>query len=427
MSAVDVIARMCVAAAARRWPDDLSQTMYAEWCAELEALRADTAVGSFARSRRAVAFGTSLLLSPAVEAVDAAPRTRRDHRAGPVRALTALSAVAGVTVLAAALSNVVHDAGHAVGQAVSPAVRTWTGITMLVAAAGTMWMVGALAARRGRLRLTARPATAAIGGTVAVGVAMYAFLLAGNRVAVMPFMGWVDLAPGIGAWMVLTAAAAGVAARVAASGRRRLGALTGAAGAVAALEAAAIGGSLHAAGELGVGLRSAPAWFPLALLPGDTVSFGRFFADGTASFGVLRRSGPAFHASDILLGNASAMVVPLVLCSAFLIAYAVHSAGRSAGTAPAADRSSPRWTGARTVAAGLGLAAVATWTYLAVHSFDPTAVPGRIEDNSVVFGFGFAAHPAGRAALTIVLGVLAARFAVTPDAAGAPPTPDGHR
>jgi hypothetical protein len=398
---VDRLARACVAAAARRWPAELAGTMRREWDAELDALRTDAVLGSLTRARRALLFAVSLLVSPAVEPAGTAPRTWRDRAAGPVRALTGLSAVAGITLLAAALFNVVHDANHGLAQLVPPAARTLANVGLLAAAALAMWLVAGVAAERSRSWLPNRPATAAVGCTAVVGLAMYAFLLAGNRVAVMPFMGWVDLAPGVAAWVVLTAVAAGVAARVAASGRRRLSLATGAAGALAALEATAICGSLHAAKALGVGFGSAPAWFPLALLPGGTVSFGGLFADGTASFG-------AFHASKILLGNVSAMVGPLLLCSVFLAGYTTHRA-----TAPTPHRAST----AGTVTAGLGLAAATTWGYLAAHNSPPTAVLARLADNSAVFGFGFASHLAGRIGLAIVLGVVISRLtAATPQA-----------
>jgi hypothetical protein len=424
--------RACVTAAARRWPDDLAQTMCREWHAELDALRADTALGSLTRSRRALAFAASLALSRTVEAADAEPRTRRDHvaRLGP--ALAALSVVVGVPVLAAALFNVVHDANHGLAALVTPAARTMADVGLVVAATGAMWSVGAAAAAGGRFRLIGRPATAgvtctvAVAGTIAVGLAMYGFLLAGNRVAVMPFMGWIDLAPGVAAWAVLTAVAIGLAARAAAAGHRRIGWLAGAVGTLVALDATAVCGSLHAARTLDVGVGSAPAWFPLALLPGGAVHFGRFFADGAASFGGLRQSGPAFHASDILLGNASAMMGPLLLCSAFLLAYATHGAGRLAGTAPAAARPPRRSGVVRMAAAGVVVAAaVATWAYVVAHTFDPIATLARIEDNSAVFGFGFAAHPAGRIALALLIGVFATRFAVTARAAAEPSTHDG--
>jgi hypothetical protein len=433
---LDRFARACVAAAASRWPADLSEVMAREWRAELDALRVDTALGSLTRHRRAVAFAVCLLVFPAVEAAGAAPRTWRDRAAGPGRVLTALSAVAGVTLLAGALFVVVHDANHGLARLVSPAVRTLADIGLLAAAAGAMWLIGAAAAR---LPLTKRPVAAAVVCAVPVGLAMYAFLLSGNRVAVMPFMGWVDLAPGVAAWVLLTAASVGAAARFVASGRRRLGTVTGVVGALVALDATAVCGSLHAARALDVAPGSAPAWFPLALLPGGAVRFGRFFADGTASFGGMRQSGPAFHASDILLGNLSAMVGPLLLCSAFLVAYATRGAGglalaahvpgggrvggRGAGAAPRGRRAA---RATATCAAGLAAVAVAAWASLAVHGSDPASVLARIEDNSAVFGFGFAFHLAGRVALILVIGVLVAWIAGAARAPGGSRTPDGN-
>lgn len=527
---VDRLARVCVGIAARRWPDALRGDLTREWHAELDALRDDPALGAGDRARQAIAFATSLACRPAVEADGDASRTWHDRAfdvGGPVMALLSL---AGVTLLAAALVDVVHDVHHGLGGqmaaitaglagigldgSLAPTAAGLADIGLLTVAAGAMAWLGIVAARRRRV---ARPALA----IAALGLTTYAFLLAGNRVAIMPFMGWIDIAPAVAAWITLTSLSVTVAARCAAAGHHRRARWTRVSGAVIALDAAAVCGSAHAASVLGVGFGSAPAWLPLALLPGGTTRFGRFYPHGAPSFGGLSLSGHAFHGSDILLGNVSTMVSPLLLCSAFAVAYSARStaARRSAARGLARDRA-VAGTAARfallvtsvvgalamPMSATLGTAAPGAATYvltavwwivaatsalaartvplaraatvavllvplaasmlatsagvtavidapfavvaLAVARWDRTAratrqvglwlllsaaaagisasVSGavrqsgvvnvalaRIEDNSAVFGFGFSAHIAGWIALAVMIGILAARCAMT--------------
>jgi hypothetical protein len=413
------LAQACVTVTARRWPEELSEGLAREWRAELRALGEDAAPGSFLRSWRAISFATSLLVSPAVEPAGAPQRTWRQHANRSGRALTAMALAACVPLLAAAVFNAVHVSNHALGPLTSPLTRMIANSGLLVAAAAAMWLFGGIVAERGRIPWSGRPAAVAFGCTVPVGLAMFAFLLAGNRVAVMPFMGWLDLAPGIAAWIVLTSATIRLALRSVTPGRHWPALVIGAVGTFVALDGAAIAASFHAASTLGVGAGWAPAWFPLALMPGGTTSFGPFFGDGTAAFGHLRQAGPPFHASDILLGNVAATMGPLLLCSVFLIAYAT----RGTAAAQAEQTRARHRYGSRVVAvfaAGVILAAGAIGAYPAVHGFDPSAVLARIEDNSAVFGFGFASHLPGRVALVVLFGLALARLT---DAAFGAPTP----
>ena len=80
--------------------------------------------------------------------------------------------VVALTLLAAALFNAAHLAQGRFGAA--------AGVVALAAAAAVMVAV----AGRSTIR-----------GVVLLGAAGYAFLLAGNQVAVMPFMGWIDIGP----------------------------------------------------------------------------------------------------------------------------------------------------------------------------------------------------------------------------------------
>jgi hypothetical protein len=282
------------------------------------------------------------------------------------------------------------------------------GAALLVVALGLVSFVGAVAAR---IWPTCRPRVAALAGPAAVALALYAFLLAGNQVAVMPFMGWPDLAPAVVGWAALMAVAVRVAIRVRRAGRPMWTAVTGATGVLVAVDGATVLGSLHAAAVLGIGAGSAPAWFPLALMPGGTVRFGPVVAGPPL--------GPpvsSLHGSDVLLGNASAMVGPLLLCSALLMAYTLRAvatvrAGVVAagvaepGTPPVVVTSGWSQVGPRVAASVAVVAAVAVGAALSAVTPDPGAVFARIADNSAVFGFGFATTPFGRAVLILIIGV----------------------
>jgi hypothetical protein len=358
MSGLHRLARAGLTATARRWPQDLSETMRYEWSAELDAIRDDPGAGRTLRAYRMIAFAGSIALSPPVEEVGAEPATWRDRVAPPASAI-------GLTLLAAAMFNVAHLSSFVV----------------LALAAVVMAVLGTRF-RGGAVRMTAL-----------LGVAMFGFLMAGNEVAVMPFMGWADVVPAVAAWTLLTAGAAALAMR----GHWILGAFTG----LIALEAATIAGSLHAADQLKLGLGSAPAWFPLALAPGGAAHFGDFHADGAAAFGTLQGSGPAYYASQILLGNASAMIGPMLLCSAFVMALALHRSPR-----PAAP-------GRQVLRVPLGVAGAVGGLIgceLIRRSTDTGSTLHQIVDNSTVFGFGFLADTPGRIAVALLGGFLVARL-----------------
>jgi hypothetical protein len=358
---VDALARAGIAAAARRWPADLADALRAEWEAELAAIRVQER--GLRRVHLTLAFAGSLAVSPAED--------------GPPR-LTGCVVAAGVTLLAGALFNAVHAIGE-------PALLLPAGLAM------------AVLGRWARLSPTST--------VLLLGAALFAFLFIGNDVAVMPFMGIADVAPAVATWTVLMVVAV------------RLPGILKAAGGLIALDLAVGAGSWHAADVLGVGPAWAPAWFPLALLPGGTVRFGPFHADGTASFGGLQASGPAFHASDILLANAAAMAGPMLLCSIFVLAL------RPAGVAPARPLRSPFamarlfhslsalalshrvLVGVFGALAGLALAEVLRRSAPAADT-----ILHRLLDNSAVFGFGFVAHPIGRAAVALLIALLTLRM-----------------
>jgi hypothetical protein len=367
MRATDRLAHALVTTAARRWPADLRDELILEWHAEL------------AHAPHKLAFAASLALSPAVEEADEEPITWAQRSAD-------WAAPAVLTLLAAALFNVAHLAQGRFGAV--------AGGLALAAAAAVMAVIGC---RATVLRV------------VLLGAAGYAFLLAGNQVAVMPFMGWIDIGPAVLAWTILTAATVRLSTRLRSAGRTVLAGVTAVVGALVALDVAVAAGSLHAAAVLGVSVASAPGWFPLALLPGGVADFGAYFADGTAAFGSLQQAGPAFHASDVLLGNASAMIGPLTLCSVAVVAGLVR---RGAPRLPAAVRSRDA---AGKVALGVvaGLGGLAVGEVLRRSGGSAEFTLHRLVDNSAVFGFGFLAHPAGRMAVALLIGLLVAHLGST--------------
>jgi hypothetical protein len=341
MTLIDKVAGRLLEQAARRWPGDMAR----EWRAELAMMRDEPAI-------RRLRFAVSLAVSP----VDAVPRAEAWARS--------LAGAAGVTLLAGMLVNAVHVVQHRAGGGAAAGV--WVAAGLLV------WRL----ARRSRASVLAR--------TAAIGVALFGFLLAGNRVAVMPYMGWRDVVPAVLVWSLLTGFFAY------AVGRARSVALAVLGGFIT-VDLAAIAGSARAASGLGVGPASAPAWFPLALLPGGTVTFG-----------------PP-HASELLLANASAMIGPMVLCSVFVLTRALGPdvpEEVSARTLAGVD--------ARTVW-GVAAAIAALAAGEVFRRMPPGAFPAtwhRLLDNSAVFGFGFLAGTPGRVVTAVVAGLIATHLGV---------------
>ena len=296
------LARAGLERAARRWPGDLSAVLRDEWAAELAALRG--------HPWKMLTFAGSLMVSPAVDEPSWGERA--------IGAGRAASTAAGVTLLGAAVFNGVHVSGNP---------------GLLIAAAAVMAAVGT------RVRLP---------GTALIGLALFAFLMAGNEVAVMPFMGVLDIAPAVIVWTL------GTAQTLRASRGRPLIAV---AGTLATLELATVAGSWHGAAVLG----SAPVWLPLG-------------------------------GEGLLLANASAMAGPMLLCSAFVLTSAQRRPSPAAAKPPA-----------RIVAgsgAALGSLAFCEW----MSRSGPA--PHHLLDNSFAFGFGFAAHPAGSAAVALLIALL---------------------
>ncbi|MBU2669418.1 hypothetical protein KOI35_38490 [Actinoplanes bogorensis] len=345
---MDRLARALVTAAARRWPADLADIMRAEWLAELAAIPG--------RGGK-LAFAASLAVSPAVDEPSWSSRVAILGRDAVV--------AGGVTLVAATATNIARGSA-----ALAP--------VLLIVAALALGVAGR------RIRAS----------VLLLAGAVFAFLLAGNPVPVMPFMGAADIAPAVLTW----AAGMLLVRKCARSLRGAIG------GGLVTLGLATIAGSVHAAAVLGVPAWSAPAWFPLALLPGGTVSFGpRFSSVG----------GPAFHASDILLANAAVMAGPLLLCTAFLLAGAIR-VERPAEAVQPRHTAGRGWLGSDAGQIAVGVAAAIAALAVAPRlptGGDPDTTLQRLLDNSTAFGFGFVEHPVGLGLVALLAALLAMRAA----------------
>lgn len=366
MSLTMRLAHALLRAAARRWPPDISSDLLREWQAELSVLRSSRS--------HILRYAGSLAVAPTADGPSWATR------------FATVATAAGATLLAAALSNAVHA----------------TTAILVVPAAFLM----ALAARRARMSPHA--------AVLLLTPPLFAFLFIGNAVAVMPFMGFQDVAPATATWAL---------AMLATIRLRRTPALL--LGSTLSLIAATAAGSLNAAHSLGVSIWSAPLWFPLSLLPAN-----------------------AAHtpASALLAGNAAVMTTPLLLCTVFVLALAIprriatsRAIPRRATTSPAIrgrittsrairgrTTTSPAIRGRSVVVLALGepgsprrqamLGATAALTAVAVceatllAAADTTALANRVLDHSAVFGFGFATHPAGQAVTALLAAALTLRL-----------------
>ncbi|AGL14926.1 hypothetical protein [Actinoplanes sp. N902-109] len=302
-----MIAERLIMLAARRWPADLAADLEREWLAELSVLRG--------KPLRRLSFAASLAASPAIDGPTWEDRAR------------SLATPVVLTLIAAALFNGVRLAQQHGGQMVAA-------VAFALALAAMGW-----AGRR-----------TTPGGVVMLGACVWAFLLAGNPVAVMPFMGWRDIGPALATWTVVMALVA-----------RSRSALAAVAGTLVALDLAVVAGSVHGALSLGVPFWAAPLWLPQTFLPS------------------------AGH--PVLIGNAAAIVGVLLFVSAYVLSGALR---RKTARPPQPGR----------LPAGLA-AAVASVAVGEVLRRSPRAI-------DAVFGFGFLSHPAGLAATALVIALAAA-------------------
>jgi hypothetical protein len=146
-------------------------------------------------------------------------------------------------------------------------------------------------------------------------------------------------------------------------------------------------------------------------------SDGAASSGGAAGFGSLRASGPAFHASGVLLGNASAMIGPLVLCTVYLLARTLLA--RTLDTRTLLVQTLHLHTAVARVArtrfdlriplgAGGAVLALAAGDLIRRSNGTVDATLHRMLDNSTVFGFGFLAGMPGRIAVALLAGLLIA-------------------
>jgi hypothetical protein len=458
---VRAVADRCVRSAARRWPAQLRDDLLRQWLAELDAIIADPAQSQVARWCSAIAFAVSLAVSPAVEEAGAPARTWQDRWEALARLCAGAASLAGITLVAAGLATAVRalPAGRSV-PAILVVVALLVAAVVVMAVMGahtTMARDGADAAGRSDPGWWSRwsrrrPVTL----PVPIGAALFGFLLAGNPIAVMPFMGARDVGPAVAIWIALTALTLLGVRWLRGHDFGRLATMAAIGGSLVTLDLATMAGSLHAASSLGLSAGSGPAWFPLALLPGGTAEFGGVI--DAVTVGGNRFAGLDVPASALLLGNASAMVGPMLLCTAFVMASALRApvpvnTGRRVAPVPAgplvmpAGRVSVRLAAARrmvirsslpprtdaespsgplqsgspashiqlalrivVVASAMPVTVLIARAAIGRLSITSTDAIDRITANSYAFGFGFAAHPAGQVGLAILVAVVTARW-----------------
>jgi hypothetical protein len=348
MSILSGFTGACVRLAVERWPAEMRDDLAREWLAELAELAHDREIGSVARAWRQLTYAASLACSPAVEPENAAPRVWREELPSFGRAGQQLLLVGGLAVVASWVTALWPDMAASVLSAVrgdnaghAPFVgRTgfdWAGNAVSVfslALVVVLWcwfgrMLGGWApkgwARHTRLAVAGSTvATALVVGAVAFGFFgkdKHFFSLPTGRIVSMS----VDVVPAVVVWTVLAGLVAVLTGSFLYSGRTRLGWVTGVAGMLFALEVTAVVAGLSSATAVGLDLATAPAWFPMTLL--DESHSGIAF--GVISF----RGGQDLAASEAVTGVINLLVRPLLLCSAFLLAYAIR-VSRAAATVP---------------------------------------------------------------------------------------------
>ena len=328
---IDRVTDAWVNSAARRWPDDLSHTMRREWHAELAALRADRAVGAVVRTWRAITFAASLALSRSVESESpmSAPSPRFLSTLG--RAMVAAVSVFGVALLALALFGLASASNEGnINQYFSASTVAGVIVFWIVLAVGIMGWIGTVAGRRGFTWVHWSPAKSAIACTAPLGIAMW--LVLGMSPYGFRSSQWVD--PGFAAlaWIMVSAGTVTLALRLIAAGRRAAAWISGIAGSLVAVDLAAIAGGLRTASQVDADYGHVLAWFPLSMVSNTLVNFGSYVVPPTPA-------GPPPdypYPSIALLGTVGPLAGSLLLCSAFVIGYAMRAARADVPVVPAA-------------------------------------------------------------------------------------------
>jgi hypothetical protein len=364
---VNRLADACITSAARRWPEGLSTTMAYEWRAELAALRADRTLHPVIRAWRGLRFALSLAVSPSVESEKSMTVTWRDRLPGLGGAATAAAGVLGTALFAVvAYRMAAFGLESNLDQHASENVVESVGTVLLVVAALAFGWIGTIAARRSPIT-SSKPsiATIAILSSVPLGLAMW--LVLGAPADEYRPTNWSDMGLACVAWIAVTALTAVPALRLAVIGRRAAAWSVGIVGGLIAVDVASITGGLRTASQLHAGYGFAAGWFPLSLLPSDIASFGHYYATGTANYDGTSVSGGPFYASSMLLGGIGAFAGPLLLCSAFVLAFTMRAVrGPVKPTVPVAATDTPARTGliVRAVAAGGVVVGLGSWAYL---------------------------------------------------------------
>jgi len=376
----------CVTTAARRWPEDLATTMAYEWRAELAALRADRALHPMVRAWRSLRFAMSLAVSPSVESEKPMTITWRDRLPGLGGAAMAAAGVLGTALLAVvAYRMATFGLESNLDQHASETVVESVGTVLLVVASLAFGWIGTAAARRSPITSARRSASAiAILASVPLGLAMW--LMLGAPADEYQPTNWSDMGLACAAWIAVTALTAVPALRLAAAGRRAAAWSVGIIGGLMAVDAASVTGGVRTAAQLHAGYGFAAGWFPLSLLPSHIASFGHYYATGTATYDGTSVSGDPFYASSMLLGTIGAFAGPLLLCSAFVLAFTMRAVrGPVEATAPVLVTETPAQTGLimRAVAAGgvvVGLGSWACLTWLGAAQPHPVDIGSTPQD-----------------------------------------------
>lgn len=303
--------------AAARWPVEMRDDMAAEWLAELAAMRRE----NVSRWRR-ITYAVSLLVSAPVEEPGRPPRVWREEFPSIGRAaaqLLALAAVAFGAVFAASevptfarflllqAQDEYPGGNYYIGE---PTTIQWAANGVSIAAlvltcAGFVWLgrrLGRVMPLRWARYIGVSSAGPGVIAALSVGAALAAAFVAGvDSLSInggpTP-VGRTQAIPAVAAWTVLAMVTAGFAVRFAVR-RRTIAVTVGVFGSLVALDIVSL-----------ITVGGSPLWFPLSLL--DLERSGIPYADPITYFGNV---------------NAVAAVVrPMLVCAAFLLAYALRAA-----------------------------------------------------------------------------------------------------
>jgi hypothetical protein len=373
MGPIERFTDACVTSAGRRWPADLSETMTYEWRAELAALRTNPGLNSMKRWWRAITFALSLACSSAVEKENPMTVTWRDRLPSLRQALGALLGVVGVALLAIVMPDLVSHLYADLQWRVHHSVHLPLLVILVAIAVAVMAWLGLMAARRSPF--AGAPRRALMTGvlyTAPLGLVIYALLASrGQSPQVDEPDGTILMAiggtPGVQTthigfavltWTVLSAATIAATLWLRSAGLHRTGRLVLVLGIALTVDIAAAVGAFPTSTDSGVGLGSAIAWLPASILPAGTLHFGGLNPVGDMSI----------HGSDFLLPYVWAIGLPLMMCSAFVGAFALRAASERATVLEQVDVDDAPVSVSllvRRVALGASAIGLGAWAYVA--------------------------------------------------------------